>query len=184
MEVEAQFRRDIGVGHLFMGQHDVEADGTAARLGRAAIAGLHHAGAAARDDDILGALACDRAFGDEPRKAARLVVILRHGMGGAVALRLGAGDARAAKKHHGRADAARVKLELGFQEFELQPHGAQFIAEQKIGVGKSQPVGGRFCLCGVRGVTGGFEILLGVAERSRPGVFGHILSSCTGPSLI
>jgi hypothetical protein len=55
VEVEAQVGRDIGVGRLFMRQHDVQPDRDAARLGGAAVAGLHHAGAAAGDDDMLAA---------------------------------------------------------------------------------------------------------------------------------
>ncbi len=54
---------DIFIRGLFVGQNDVEADGMAACLCRAAIARLHHTGAAAGGDDMFASARLVRAFG-------------------------------------------------------------------------------------------------------------------------
>ena len=51
VEIEAEFRADVGIRELFVGQFDGEADGFPAGLVRAAVGCFHDAGAAAGADD-------------------------------------------------------------------------------------------------------------------------------------
>ncbi len=150
-----------------MRQHDVEPDGTSARIRRAAIARLHYPRPAAGDDDVLGAFAGHGAFGDHAGEFARFLVIFRHVAQGVAAGRVaifGARNARAAKQHDGRFDPVFIKAHLGLEKLQLQPHGAQFIAAQEIVIRKRQAIGGGLRL---RRVGKGFrigDILVGIAE--------------------
>ena len=61
--------------HSKLDQKKNRAKRNAARVRRAAVAGLHHAGASAGGDHVLAAAGGDRAFRHRPREAARLFVI-------------------------------------------------------------------------------------------------------------
>ena len=75
VEVEAEFGRDVGVGELLVRQADVEADGIRAGVERAAIGGLHDAGAAAGHDQRLSVAGSALAAADHPAEFARHVVV-------------------------------------------------------------------------------------------------------------
>ena len=80
-ELEREPGGDERVGALLVGQADVEADGAAARLLRAAVGGLHDAGAAAGAHQVAVGRALE-AFGplrDQARELARRGVVLAQG---------------------------------------------------------------------------------------------------------
>ena len=104
VEVEGQVRRHIGIGGLFVLQDNVEPDGLAARLIRAAVSRLHHAGAAAGADHPFPAIRQQRAFGDQTCERSCLFVVAgqigeQRGLGIGAVFR--GGDARAAEQDHG-----------------------------------------------------------------------------------
>src|SRR5579864_1311247 len=80
MKAEVQFLRNIGVGPLFVGKLNAEANGMASRLGRAAVRRLHDSRTASRTNyetprlfsQSQGPL-CNAA-----RELARLLVVARH----------------------------------------------------------------------------------------------------------
>ena len=184
MEVERQVRRDIGVRGLFVRQDDVQADALAPGLIRAAVPGLHHAGAAAGDDDILAPVGGKAALGHQSGEATRLVIVVRQ-----VGQRLGAGrgavfrggDAGATEHDDGRVDPAFVHDQLRLQQFQLQAHRAQFFARQEIAVGKGQPVCRSPGLGRVGDPLGRGDILDAVAEGMAAGfVFHQGALDCVG----
>ena len=78
VELEAQLRRDVGIGHLLGGELDVEADRFRAGVVGAAVGGLHDARSAAGDDHVIADV-IDLASGrDEPAELAGRVVMLGH----------------------------------------------------------------------------------------------------------
>ena len=92
VELEVELGRDPGVGTLFEGQLDVEADGLAAGLEGAAVGGLHDAGTSAGGDDEAVAAAGQRVgpLGDHAAELAGVLVVAGHldGGEGAIALEL------------------------------------------------------------------------------------------------
>ena len=81
VELEAEVRGDVGVRHLLVREHDVEADRLLPLVDRAAVGSLHDRRAAARaDDEIAVSGGVDRRPAGEPRELARDVVILRLGL--------------------------------------------------------------------------------------------------------
>ncbi len=179
MEVEAEVRRHVAVRLLLVRQHDVEPDGHAARLRRTAIAGLHDAGAATRHDHVLPVAGGDRSLRHDPREPPRLVVVA--GQGGQ-RLRLrpipvrGIGNARAAEEDDGGLDPVLRHHQLWLHQFELQPHGPEFVPHHEVGVGESEAIGRRPALRTVRRLPYGFDVFLRVAQRLLP-VVVHFLSS-------
>ena len=77
VELEGQPGRDVGIGPLLVRQPDVEPDRLAARVGGAAVGGLHDAAAAARAHDAVADLRrkLHRPQRDEARQLARVVVV-------------------------------------------------------------------------------------------------------------
>ena len=81
VELEAQVRGHIGVGHLLVRKHDIEPDRFGADVGRAAVRRLHDRRAAARaDDEMALALLVAAAAAGEPGKLPRHVIIFRLGL--------------------------------------------------------------------------------------------------------
>ncbi len=159
-----------------MRQHDVEADGLPARLVRASVAGLHHAGAAAGDDDILAPIGFETAFGHDLREAAGLVIVVREvgqGLGAGGVAVFGRGDAGAAEHDDGGFDAAFVHHQLGLEEFKLEADGAEFLTRHEIAVGEGQAVGGGAGLGGIGDALDGLHILDAVAEGMGAGFVFH-----------
>jgi hypothetical protein len=82
VELEAQLGRDVRVGKLLERQADIQADGLASGIGRAAIGRFHNARPAAGADHeavraVLGELR--GPLGDHAGQRARIAVILRQG---------------------------------------------------------------------------------------------------------
>ena len=165
MEVERQVRRHIGVRGLFVRQHDVEPNRLAPCVIRPTVAGLHHSRPAAGADDVFAAIGQKAAFGDGFGKAPGLVVI-----GGEAGQTGGAGvagvsrDPRAAEQDDGGFDAFLVQNHLRFQQFQLQPHAAQFFARHEIIVDESEAIGGRPGLRRIRQTVRSSDILSRIAK--------------------
>ena len=157
VELEARGGRHIGVGHLLVRQHDVEADRCPALVDGAAIGRLHDRRAAARaDDEMALAVLVGLDPAGEPGELARLVIIfglgleplrdraLAVGRGGRdqrVGLRR-LGDAGRAVEDEGRGDAGFVEQQLRLQQLELEADRAQILAQQEIHVLEGEPIGG------------------------------------------
>ena len=186
VEVEAQVRRDIGVWRLFVRQHDIQPDGMAARLLRAAVAGLHDSRAAAGDHHILAPVAFQAFFGDAPGQIAGDVVPRGQPLCAALCLR--SGNAGTAHENNCGADAAFVHHQLRFQQFQLQAHRAQVFAHHEIRIGEGQPVGRGAGLRGIGTLIRRRDIGSTVTERMGSGwlVF-HLglagLRGVTSPSI-
>ena len=168
VKVERQVRRDILVRRLLMRQNDVEPNRLAPRLGRTTIARLHHTGATAGDDHVLLAVRLHAAFGHQPRKPPRLVVIARQlgqhrGLGAVPMFRRR--NPCAAKQHNRGFDPALIHHQLRLQKLQLQPHRAQLFAGHEIGVGKGQTIGRGTGLRGVGDPMRRLNILSAVTER-------------------
>src|SRR5262249_31801243 len=73
-ELEAELGGDVRVRLLLEGEGDVESDADRPRVVRAAVRRLHHAGAAAGDDDVLAAPANLAGARHDPREPPRLGV--------------------------------------------------------------------------------------------------------------
>ncbi len=159
-----------------MRQDDVQADALPPGLIRAAVPGLHHAGAAAGDDDVLAPVTFQAASGHDPGEAARLVIVVRQigkRLGARMRAVFGRGDAGAAEHDDGGFDAAFVHDQLGLQKLQLQADGAQLFARQEIAVGEGQAIGRRPGLGRVGNALGGRDILDTVAERVAAGFVFH-----------
>ena len=148
--------RDVRVGRLFVRQHDVEPDRFGARIGRAPVGRFHDRRAAARTDhELPPPFLHDRAArGDEGKLACFLVILgLGHqpfdhrllfgrGGGGERGIdHVGRGNPGRAIDHQRRADVGLIEQHFGLQQFELEAHRAQFLAQQEVGVAKREAVG-------------------------------------------
>jgi len=149
MEVERQVGRHILVGRLFVRQDDVETDRFAARLAGTAIGRFHDRRTAARAHDELAlAVLDDRLLGRQLGQLARFLVIFRLGdqalddlalfLGQVLRAfergfrRFGRRNARAAIHHQRRAHPGLVEDHFGLEQFELEAHRAQFLAQQEV----------------------------------------------------
>ena len=159
VELEAQRRRHIGVGALFMGQGDVQPGGEGAHLVRPPVGRFHDARAAAGADEealalgLAGAVAGDQAgkqagvfivFGisQVPLRDSNLCrVCAQYGSVHCSLCAFGRRKARAAENDH------RVFYPLGrlvkvrLEHLQLDADATGLPAEQKFGVGESQAVG-------------------------------------------
>ena len=183
VEVEAQIRRHIGIRRLFMRQDDVEPDRLSPGLVGAAVARLHHARAAAGADHPFPPVSRHRAFRHHPREGPRLVVIAaefgqNRGFRRVLARRFR--DAGAAEQHHRAFHAAFIHDQLRLEQFQLQPHRAQFLAHHEAAIGESELVGGRPRLCGGGDVLRRFCIHDAVTERVGTAFVFHILLIARG----
>ena len=177
MELEAQARRDVRVGQLLERQHDVEADRYRAGVGRAAVGRLHDRRPAARASDELLAGAVGRHGRRQPGEVAGDRVVVRLGgeaLGDPRRLArcrrrdqcrgvLGGRNARRAVEHEGRRDPRFGQRQLGLEQFELEAHRPQVVAQQEIGVLEREAVGR----------------VLGLRGR-RPGLRHRRLGACGG----
>ncbi len=76
VELEAEFGGDVGVGHLFGGQRDIQANRFGTDIERAAVGGLHDSRAAAGDNHIIAPPVQLAGGGDEAGEfASRIVVV-------------------------------------------------------------------------------------------------------------
>jgi hypothetical protein len=182
---------DVRVGHLLVGQDDVQADGERTGLAGPAVGRLHDAGPAPGRHH---AAAVVRVLADQPPEAPRLLVVpavgepafgrLHRAPGLGVArggarpgprrfqLRpggVGVGDAGAAVNDDRRLDVVLLQDELGLEQLELQPHGAQLVAQQELGVLEGQPVAGRAAVLGDGGFRGPARVLVRRGEDSPAG---------------
>ena len=79
MELEIQRGRDVGVGELLHGQANVEADGFAVGVARAAVGGFHDAGSTAcgNDEAVPSRRDLRGPLGQHFGELARIFVIAR-----------------------------------------------------------------------------------------------------------
>ncbi len=124
MEVEGTGRESHRRSEPARAADDVQPDGMAARLVRATVPRLHHAGTAAGADDILAPVGFQRPFGQDLRKPPGLVIIVRqvvqHLGPGLVAMFRGR-DTRAAEHDVWWNSIPRSSMmSWGFQKLQLQ----------------------------------------------------------------
>src|SRR5690606_28136219 len=144
VESERQIWAHVGVGCLFVGQRDVEANRTCADLESTAVGGLHDAGPTPGDDDEITAVLLLETRRNQARETPRLLVVtclfdpaigsgkllpqpdilrsdarltLQHAKTGFC--RLGIAHACAAEDHYRRANALLAQDALRFEQFEL-----------------------------------------------------------------
>ncbi len=159
MELKAQLGRDVRVRALLARQRDVQADALGAGVEGAPIRRLHHAGPAARHDDVV-TLAVDLTRArDQTRELARFLVVARLGedaLGNgqtALALRCGAlvtyfrlerfdpapcqlllDDACAAEDDDRRANVLLAQRQLRLEKLELETDRTHVVMHHEIGV--------------------------------------------------
>ena len=158
-KLEAEIRRDVGIGVLFMRECDVEPHGLRACIGRSTVGGLHDAWTPARDDNVLALTIELTGGGNQAAKLPRDVIIarqgeatLRHGHASLQRSVLRAGmrfrcrlfpslageggfeESRTPEDDNGRTDAVFRLNELRFEQLQSQAHGAKLIALKKVDV--------------------------------------------------
>ena len=161
VEVEAELRRDVGVGRLLVRQHDVEADRRRADIGGAAVARLHDARPAAGHHDEFAVVERGRMSRAQAGELARLVVVAAVGSRLRL-LRLVASPPRRRLPGSGmRAPPNSTTVEwmprsaqrhLGLQQFELQPDRRAVrrrVRNSVVGIG--EPIGRRRASAACRG---------------------------------
>ena len=159
VESERQIRAHVGVGCLFVGQRDVEANRTCADLESTAVGGLHDAGPTPGDDDEITAVLLLETRRNKARETPRLLVVtclfdpaigsgkllpqpdilrsderltLQHAKTGFC--RLGIAHACAAEDHYRRANALLVQDAVRLEQFELQSQRPQFFLAKQLDV--------------------------------------------------
>ena len=158
VELEAQLGRHIGVGLLLVRQHDVQRHRRLACIVRTAVGCFHDARAAAGADvELLVYRQAGTVVRDDAGKFARLFVpgCIAQGPPGLLqcqciirSLRLCqlglrdflADKAGAAKHHHRVFDACLHLGEVRFLQLQLHADAACLAAQQKLRIGKRQPV--------------------------------------------
>jgi hypothetical protein len=65
---------------------------------------------------------------------------------------IGRGNPRRSVHHQRGADARFVQQHVGLEQFELEPHRPQFLAQEEIGIAERQPIGRVLLLRGGSGV--------------------------------
>ena len=152
--------RDVRIRALLERQPDIQADGLAAALPRAAIRRLHDAGAAAGRDDkavILG-LQAQGPRREQPGQLARVLVIARPFEGAADLVQLldvllvgvahaacaqrpqrqlralAAGDARRSEEHDGILDLLLPETPERLEVLRKNPNGPRFGAFEELGI--------------------------------------------------
>ena len=168
VELEAEIGRDVRVGLLLVRQIDVEADALGAGFERAAVGGFHDAGAAAgHDDELRAAVGLLRGRNDAAELAGFVVeVALGHDplgplecasdfriVGRFLGVELGfaengfgllAGhDLRAAEDDDRGIDVMLAEQRFGFEQLELHPQRAVFLALEEVDIDFGELVAGR-----------------------------------------
>ena len=176
VKLEAQLRRDIGVGQLLVRQHDVEPDAGRTDIVGAAVGRFHEARPAARaDHELLLAVLVAAAIARQPGQLPRHVVQPRLGLQPlgdrqllVVGRRLdqrvghvGRGHPRRPVEHEGRGDVRFAEQQLGLQQLELEADRPQILAQQELAVLERQLVGRAFGLRDRRHMLGGAGVDLG-----------------------
>ena len=184
VELEAQRRGDVGVGRLFVGQHDVEPDDSAPtscapRLAASMIDGpppeqttnwRRPSSSGGRPGWRSAQVRARRRNNAPWRPAARRSLFL---VGpGVVEQRLGLGrlgHSRRAVERRRSNRSSLVEEQFGLQQFELEAHRAQVLAKQEFVVLEGQLVGRMLGLRAGRNVLGGFGVDLGVGKDALGG---------------
>src|SRR5690606_12270271 len=90
------------------------------------------------------------------------------------------GDARRSVHDDSGADVGFLQQHLRLEQFKLETHRAQFVAQQEIGVAKGEPIGGVLllrCIVRVRVEESRFLVRLGgTAVGYVLGIVGHLAS--------
>ena len=171
VEVEAEVRRDVGVGRLFVGQDNVQPDRRCTDIDRSAIARFHHARPTSGDNNKFLAVAAQAFFPDQTGKLARFVIVFRQigqCLGARFVPMLRVGNAGAAKEHNRRCDPGIAHPKLGLEQLELQPDGPQGFATQEVAILERQPIRGRPGLCRIRRLLNLLSVLPCRAKDRKP----------------
>ena len=165
-----------------MRQDNVEADRFGADIMGTAIGCLHDGRSATRADDemplpcFVGHIGLARELRQSPRLfvKARLflhpfgndarTIIRRIGQKGVGLFRL-RNAGRSVNDQH-RSDIGFIEKHLGLEQFKLEPHRTQILAQQEIGVLKSKPVRLAACLGGGKLLFREIRFLLGFVEAA------------------
>jgi hypothetical protein len=178
MKAEAELRRDVGIGHLLLGQGDVKADAGRAD-GSATIGGLQNAWAAAGWDDIvapsvLGIESATALRGDaaklarDPIELLLLPQLLGRSLLGFAVRCLDSSRGLLRRRHtctteddDGRADSPIAQRKLGLGVFERKSDRPHLVAQQEFGILNRKQRAPRPC-----GIVGSFMSALSPVHPS------------------
>ncbi len=181
MELEAQIRCHVAIGHLFVREHDVESDRFPPLVRGAAVGGLHDRWSTARaDDEMLLAFGIAATATGQARQLSGDFIIAGLGLEALGDLLLlfvarscdqsighvGRGNSSRAIENERRSDVRFIEQQFRFQKLQLKSDRAQILSQEELAILKGELVGRAFGLGYGRYVLSGACINLGSRENA------------------
>jgi hypothetical protein len=178
VELKRELRRHVTVRNLLARQHDVETDALRADVGRAAVRCFHDARSTPGHDHALEGLVLvvlRRQKGPEATRFQIVVALEARSPLPALRCGIGVGNARAAEDDDRRLDAMGAQRKLGLQILEHEPHAAQLVGQQKLVVGKREPIARRQRLRRRHFLLRRAQVFVGARKRLNRQFVGHVV---------